>query len=407
MVKSSRQDFNDPDAVTVLLTGRSTLFNDIVNRMLRSRNLHFDLVVLKPKKERGVSNSTLTFKSAFINDVLHLGESIEEVEVYEDREWHRDAFEDYLKNWRRFKKAVTDEEEIDGIKIQSLELSQQSESIGLKAFKVHFVEMPFIHLDEQIEENLIRTMMEETNAADMVDEDDLYVLEKKVFNLGYQVEQDDFEKLFDTFSPLDRDQSVSVQHEWRPIRQPSVFIHFSAQPYVLNKVGGIGKPVEFEVTHVGSSNKVLALSLKPVASYHEVMDTNRDKVLKPDNHTRYWSKNDIPVLVLATRDGGKPVDANFLDNWKPIPESVEYRRFIARVSLKQEVSIERISKAEAQIRETALQGTNRTDTTKTHSHRSYNPRGRGGIENRGGRLVNVNQGSRANVTRNAFGYSLG
>ena len=178
--------------MTVLLTGRSTKYIDIVNRMLDSRDIKYHLVVLKPKKERGVNDNTLTFKYAFIDDILRLGKSIEEVEIYEDRAPHRDAFEDYLKNWRRIKETTMEEEIDDGIKMQSVLLSEQSETIGLKAFKVHFVEMPPTLLDEEVEESLVRTMVEELNESDMADELDEYVLEKKIFSLGYAARTDGF-----------------------------------------------------------------------------------------------------------------------------------------------------------------------------------------------------------------------
>ena len=98
------------------------------------------------------------------------------------------------------------------------------------------------------------------------------------------------------------------RHEWRVIRQPSVFIYFNASPQILSKVGGPDKRVEFEVTHLGVSEKVFALRFAPVTSFHQVVNGKGEKVSRPDSHTRFWSKNDVPVLV---RDGGKPVDANY------------------------------------------------------------------------------------------------
>ena len=409
LVQISKRSIPDPEVLTVLLTGRSTAYIDILTRMLSSRDLQFDLVVLKPKKERGVNDSTLTFKYAFLDDVLRLGESIDEVDVYEDRVPHRDAFETYLKSWRRFKEVTTQDEH--GNETRQMEVSNESESIGLKAFKVHFVEIPLIHLNEEVEENLVRTMIDETNKADMADEEDQYVLAKKVYSLGYAVADEDFQRLFDTCLGL----SDSSRHDWRTIRQPSVFIHFKPLPHTLNKVGGYGKQVEFEITHFGASDKVLALSLTPIASYHEVMDGHGDMILQKDSRLRYWSKNDIPVLVLATRNGGKPIDANYLNEWTPMPQSVENRRFIARVAAKQELSIERVSKAEARAREEErLAAENMASTPwKRHSghfnshgnsHGSHGGRS-GHSENRhGGKSVYGSGASRGG--RNAFGYSL-
>jgi hypothetical protein len=409
-VETSKESFRDPEALTVLLTGRSTAYIDLIGRILKSKGLDFDLVVLKPKKERGEWNSTLNFKYAFIDNVLKLGESIEEVEVYEDRAPHRDAFEEYLKNWRRLAEPTTNEEEYDGIKVQSVELAEQNDSIGLKEFKVHFVAMPFIHLDEALEESLIRDMLEETNEVDMADETYQYTLKKKVSNLGYAVASDDFEKLFNTYLPM-MDKKLSDKHEWRQIRHPSVFIHFNALPHILSKVGGLGKHVEFEVTHLGVSNKVLALSLAPVTSFHEVVNGKGEKILKPDPRTRYWSKNEVPVLVLATRDGGKPIDANCLEQWKEIPKSIKYRRFTAKVTAKQEIDMVRISKTEVRAREQAAHSQDRSTARKRHSGQSNDSHGNrrtrhvGLEENVGNGSVYGN--SRADGTRNAFGYSLG
>ena len=354
LVETSKQLFNDPEVLIVLLTGRSDDFIPIVSRILNSRDLKFHLVVLKPKKERGVSNSTLTFKYAFIDDVLRLGESIEEVEIYEDRAPHRDAFENYLKGWRRVKEtdvtATSIDNENDGIEVQSLKLAEHSEEIGLRAFTVHFVKMPFVYLDEEVEESLIRTMMEEMNEVDMADEKDQYVMEKKVFSLGYAIEEQDFRTLFDTYLALHMENHSMERHEWRVIRQPSVFIYFNASPQILSKVGGLDKQVEFEVTHLGVSEKVFALRLAPVTSFHQVVNGKGEKVSRPDSHTRFWSKNDVPVLVLATRDGGKPVDANYLEKWTDVPDTIEPRRFTTKVAARQEIRLEQVSKKEAKVR---------------------------------------------------------
>ena len=402
--------------MTVLLTGRSTFYADIISRILESRGLHFDLVVLKPKRARGVENSTLTFKYAFIDDVLRLGESIEEVEVYEDRAPHRDAFEEYLKNWRRVKETTPEEEEEEeGVRVRSLELTEENDAIGLKAFKVHFVTMPFIHLNEAVEESLIRTMVEETNEADMADEDGQYVLDKRVFGLAYNLlDSDHHSRLFDTYFPISNEKLPSTRNDWHLLRQPSVFIHFNAAAHIIHKVGGIGKHVEFEITHLGVSNKVFALSLAPVVSYHEVVDENGETILRRDHRTRFYSKNEIPVLVLATRDGGKPVDANHLREWIAIPKDFENKRFMARVTAKQEISIERVSKAEA--RERQIREEQEAAKAREISNGKKYPRGspRTGRmmpsdHKKAGSNISMHGGeyTRNGGQRNAFGYSLG
>jgi hypothetical protein len=253
-------------------------------------------------------------------------------------------------------------------------------------------------------------MTEETNHVDMADADEQYVVEKKVFGLSYVLDPVDFQPLFDTYLGL-MDKSVSDRHDWRTMRQPSVFIHFNNAPHILNKVGGIGKQVEFEITHLGVSDKVLALRLVPIASYHQVMDGEGDTVLQTDSRLRYWSKNEIPVLVVATRDGGKPIDANYLERWTPITSSVENRRFIARVSAKQEISIELVSKKEEKAKQEAEYIGHSTAPRKRHSDPFTNFRTGHGHktqpDNRESRSVYGGDGARKGGTRNAFGYSLG
>jgi HAD domain family 1 in Swiss Army Knife RNA repair proteins len=368
--------------------------------MLASRNLNFDLVVLKPKLGRGVENSTLTFKYAFIDDVLQLGESIQDVEIYEDRASHRDAFENYLKNWRRIKEGDDEDEHIVGL--ESSELARQN---GLTAFKVRFVSMPFIHLDEQVEESLVRTMVDETNKLDMVDHDTRYVLDKRTLGLAYAVQQDDFQRLFDTYFLLTTERVPSSKDEWRPLRQPSVFIHFNPAQHIVQKVGGIGKHVEFEVTHLGVSDKVIALSLRPTASFHHITDDHGERVLKPDSRLRFWSKNEIPVLVLATKDGGRPVDANYLQEWMGIPKSFENRRFMTKVTAKQEISIEKVSRTEAKARYVREQTASAEVARKIHTHPS--PRMGRSVPSAGGRHYTGENTKRSTGSRNAFGYSLG
>jgi HAD domain family 1 in Swiss Army Knife RNA repair proteins len=411
LVKESRRLYEDPKVLTVLLTGRSTLYVEIVNRILNSRQLKYHLVVLKPRKARGVNNNTLTFKYAFIDDILRLGTTIDTVEVYEDRAPHRDAFEDYLKKWRRIKETTGEEVVEDGIKTESLELEEHSEEVGLKAFKVHFVTMPGSQLNPQVEEALVKTMVEETNAADMADEDEEYVMEKKVFSLGYQLANDDSQRIFDTYMALSRDsEAVADPQEWRPIRQPSVFIYFKALPHILDRTGPIGKHVDFEITHLGISNKALALALSPVASYHETRTSKGETRLRPDSKVRFWSKNELPVLVLATKDGGKPVDANFINDWMAVPDSVELRRFRTTIGLQQQISIERMSNVDARAQQewsAPSPGQSSFPSVREHSNGQTSERGghrSGGGGRRGRGYTGYGRGQ--NSSRNAFGYEL-
>ena len=76
------------DALTVLLTGRNeTGFADLIKRIVKSRQLDFDLIVLKP--EVGPAGqafaSTGDFKKEFLETLVFTYKAAEEIKVYEDR----------------------------------------------------------------------------------------------------------------------------------------------------------------------------------------------------------------------------------------------------------------------------------------------------------------------------------
>lgn len=76
------------DALTILLTGRGEKnFADIINRMVKSKKLEFDLICLKP--QAGPNNqifaSTMKYKQALLTDLLYTYKDADEIRIYEDR----------------------------------------------------------------------------------------------------------------------------------------------------------------------------------------------------------------------------------------------------------------------------------------------------------------------------------
>lgn len=75
-------------ALAVLLTGRSERrFSELISRIVKSRSLRFDMVVLKP--EVGPADekfpSTMSFKQAFLTHLIKVYNKTEEFKIYEDR----------------------------------------------------------------------------------------------------------------------------------------------------------------------------------------------------------------------------------------------------------------------------------------------------------------------------------
>jgi hypothetical protein len=76
------------DALNVLLTGRSEHgFADLVKRMVRSKNLNFHMVCLKPSVGPAGQKfrSTMHFKQELLKEIVYTYKDAEEIRVYEDR----------------------------------------------------------------------------------------------------------------------------------------------------------------------------------------------------------------------------------------------------------------------------------------------------------------------------------
>lgn len=76
------------DSLNVLLTGRSkNNFANLIQRIVKSKQLQFDLIALKP--DVGPLNqrfsTTMQFKQAFLDDLMHTYSNADEIRIYEDR----------------------------------------------------------------------------------------------------------------------------------------------------------------------------------------------------------------------------------------------------------------------------------------------------------------------------------
>lgn len=84
------------DALTVLLTGRGEHnFADLIKRIVASKNLSFDMICLKP--QAGPNNerfrSTMMYKQAILEDLVHTYKDADEIRIYEDRPKQYAAFQ--------------------------------------------------------------------------------------------------------------------------------------------------------------------------------------------------------------------------------------------------------------------------------------------------------------------------
>lgn len=76
------------DALTVLLTGRGEHnFANLIKRIVGAKSLSFDMICLKP--QAGPKNqrfrSTMHYKQAILEDLIHTYKDATEIRIYEDR----------------------------------------------------------------------------------------------------------------------------------------------------------------------------------------------------------------------------------------------------------------------------------------------------------------------------------
>lgn len=127
VVKEVRKSSADPTRMTVLLTGRRYHpFHTIIERMLASKGLEFDLVGLRPdpvtdgpdhpnglmfNDEPDVFNTTMDFKTSFIVHMLHSIPSLRNVVMWDDRRSHICLFQTYLQEM--MKKGIIDKGHVE------------------------------------------------------------------------------------------------------------------------------------------------------------------------------------------------------------------------------------------------------------------------------------------------------
>ena len=92
------------DTLTVLLTGRAEdAFSQLIQRMVASKHLAFDIISLKPAA--GPNNqrfsSTMSFKQTFLESLMETYKGAEEIRVYEDRVRHVKGFRDYFQDFNK------------------------------------------------------------------------------------------------------------------------------------------------------------------------------------------------------------------------------------------------------------------------------------------------------------------
>lgn len=128
-------------------------------------------------------------------------------------------------------------------------------------------------------------------------------IKRTVFYTGYIISNADSARLISQLlNPL-LPPGLADSNDMRYMANNILITPRPAPKSILDKVGGIGKKLSWQVTGTAVfENKLWAARVAPV----------------PETE-KYYTENPVPVIVLAVRKGARPIDAGKIQNWQPVP----------------------------------------------------------------------------------------
>lgn len=142
-------------------------------------------------------------------------------------------------------------------------------------------------------------------------------IRKQVFFTGYLLSTKTTAKLLEALPPPKDDPDI------RCLASNIMIIPRRASQNILNKAGGLGHEVEWEVVGIGSyQDRIWAARVEPV-----------------DPKAQVYTDNQKPFVVLAHRRNSKPVEANQIRKWQEVEEPLRFK-FKAKVGEKMMLRIE-------------------------------------------------------------------
>jgi hypothetical protein len=286
IVQLIKLSMEQKDALSVMLTGRSEDgFSELIRRMLASRGMDVDLVVLKPKT--GPNNqrfsSTMVFKQVFLETLIETYKSAEEVRVYEDRIKHVKGFRDFFMEYNKRQNGIGGKPTRGPI---TAEVIQVADGVTL--------------LDPVVETAEVQRLINDHNlAVSKGRKSPRLQIKKTVFYTGYLITNTDTQKLL-TLAQIPQNMPDA---ELKYLANNVLITPRPCPNSILEKVGGMGNRLLWEVTGTACfENKIWAASVRPVPQ-----------------SAKYYTENPVPIVVLAVRKGAKPIDAGKIQNWQPVP----------------------------------------------------------------------------------------
>lgn len=297
IVELAHMSDSQDDTLSVLLTGRGERkFSELIQRIAKSRDLKFDMFMLKPAV--GPSNetfsSTMAFKQQFLSALMNTYREADEIRIYEDRPKHVVDFRGFLERFNR-----------------ELRLSDDGSSrAAIDGEVIEVTELPSA-LDPIAEASEVQRMVNAHNQAILSGSASVKIiplkLQKTVLYTAYQVTSPkDNARLLNLVNPLPKGAKRLAN---------SIFIHAGkANDRVLRQAGGLGTTLRLQATEVGYlDNRVWAARVNSTSGQ------------------RPFSVKGPPTIVLAVNGFAKPIEVKQIRNWKKLPQE-NMLQFEAKVS---------------------------------------------------------------------------
>lgn len=302
IIELIRLSMAQEDALTVLLTGRSEgPFASLIQRMCKSKNLQFDIYGLKPLSgfDGQSFQSTMAFKQEFLTTMIRTYTNATGLRIYEDRPTHVKAFRGFFDRFNN---------------------DMLSKSIPRGVINAEVIEVTDLlgSLDPVIEVAAVQTLVNAHNESLRSGEAGPghwpLMISKHGLYAAYQVKAEDSARLLAL---------VALPKGAKKLATSVLITTYVANNSVLQKAGGRGKLVRFQVTAIGfNANRIWVARVQSI-------DTNA-----------YTTLPQLQI-VLALNGGARPTEARNIRQWHPLPSDqvVDFEAVVTevfRLSLQEE-----------------------------------------------------------------------
>ncbi|KAF2077196.1 hypothetical protein CYY_001517 [Polysphondylium violaceum] len=310
VLSDALKHIQDENNIVCLLTGRTELYRDIINRILKSVNLNFHHVGLKPINIPNVAReSTMDFKKKFILNLLNeeYKNKIKTVTIYEDRPKHVEAFTKFLEGLKQLSKFHIEYIQ-DGSKYLAHDLETDLinyliEKNGQGMIRKKFVDYTCSRLDKESQKKLLDMF---SLPKEWLIKTHHVTMNQGVYNPKQWLAQDgveqDLEKQFallsTTTTSTTSTSTVSNTAESTTITTSSSVVTATATTTTLSSLDSlkeeypIGKWLDLQVEAVGISANAVAVKVKGCPTC-----------------------NIIPHCTIAIHPLAKAVDSNKIRKW--------------------------------------------------------------------------------------------